>query len=410
MTAIRLAACAVVLVLSFACSPPAPQSSGPAATTKDADVVAGRISGKDVTVGEVDAWIMDKLFRNATGDLDASRLFDIRKRALEQMASERALDDKATAEKTTREALLEAEVAKRATVSDDEVNAFWEQHKQRYGKRTFEQVQPSIRRQLEAQKRQNATAAYVTELRSGLGFESLLQAPRFEISGSGPSLGPDQAPVTVVEFSDYQCPFCKNIEPVIEQVIARYPTQVRFVHRHYPLDSIHPQARGAALAAACAQDQGKFWEFHRALFANAPKLGDAELKSYAAQVDLDQAAFAACLDQKKHEELIAADVAAGDAAGVSGTPSFFVNGLVVAGARNVDQFAEVIDAELERLGVPVPPKPPAPTPTAQAPAAPPAPDAAPAAAAPAAAPAPAPAAAPAQAAPPAAPSGSPATP
>lgn len=382
----RLAA-ALVLLAASACSPPAersaPDASAPAAAGDDADELAGRFAGRDVSVGDVDDWIREKLFENATGNRNPSRLYEVRKRALEQMAVEKAMETAAAQTGKDRETLLREELEKRAVVSDDEVKAFYEQNKDRYEGRAFAQLEPTIRRQLEQQKRQKAIGEYLTSLRASTGFESLLEAPRFEIAGEGPARGPADAPITVVEFSDYQCPFCKSAEAIVAQVLERYPTQVRVEFRQFPLDNLHPQARLAAEAALCAADQGQYWKYHEALFRHAPKLEKGQLESYASQAGLDRAAFDACLAEKRHAAQVEADVAAGKAASVAGTPAFFVNGLPVSGGRSVEQFAAVIDGELERLGLPVPPPPqpaaaPAlPVPAAAAPAKP-----APAAAAP----------------------------
>lgn len=411
----RLAA-ALVLLAASACSPPA-ERSAPGAPAPEAaggeDELAGRFAGRDVTVGDVDEWIREKLFENATGNRNPSRLYEVRKRALEQMAVEQAMETAVAQTGKDRDTLLREELDKRAAVSDEEVKAFYEQNKDRYAGRDFAQLQPSIRRQLEQQARQKAVEEYLTSLRASTGFESVLEAPRFEIGGEGPARGPADAPITVVEFSDYQCPFCKSAEAVVSQVLERYPTQVRVEFRQFPLDNLHPQARLAAEAALCAADQGQYWTYHEALFRNSPKLEKAQLESYASQIGLDRAAFDACLAEKRHAAHVDADVAAGKAAGVAGTPAFYVNGLPVSGGRSLAQFAAVIDGELERLGLPVPPPPPPaaapalPAPAAAAPPkpapAPAAPAARPAPAAPAAesapAPAPAPAAAPAPKAP-----------
>jgi len=366
---------ALLPLVAFACSPPAGEPApgdSPGATpgSSEAAEPAGRFAGRDITVGDIDAWIKEKLFENATGKRNASRLFEIRKRALEQMAAEQALDTAAAKAGMDREALLREEIEKRSAVTDEEVKAFYEQHKERYADRDFAQLEPSIRRQLQQQKQQKAMEEYLGELRASSGFESVLEPPRFEIVGEGPTRGPADAPITLVEFSDYQCPYCKSAEGVVAQVLERYPTQVRLVFRHFPLDNIHPQARPAAEAAACAAEQGKFWEYHKVLFHESPKLGEAELGQYANQIGLDRAAFDACIAEKRHAAAIQADVAAGEKIGVAGTPAFYVNGLPVAGGRSLDQFATLIDGELERLGLPVPPPLPAPTAPAAGPAAP----------------------------------------
>jgi protein-disulfide isomerase len=401
----------VLASLLAACERERPESAAPAeekSATPDADVVAGRIGGKDVSVSDVDAWIMDKLFANATNDRQPSRLYEIRSRALKQMASEQGLEAEAAKQSLQREELLRRELEKRASVTPEEVKAFYEQNKQRYGQRTFEQLEAPIKRQLEQQKRQKEMEAYFESLRQSVGFEERLEPPRFKIAGDGNARGPADAPVTLVEFSDYECPFCKNAEAVVAEVLERYPTQVRFVYRHFPLDQIHKQARTAALAAECADAQGKFWEYHQALFEGAPKLAEADLKTYADAVGLDRAAFDPCLAQQQPMATIGNDIDAGDKAGVRGTPAFFVNGLPLSGGRSLADFAAVIDRELERLGQPVPPPPAAPT--AAATPTPMPPPAAPPAAAPAPAPAAPPPAAPPARAPAAPPAASPPAP
>jgi hypothetical protein len=214
----------LALAVLLACSPSGEKSAsggaGPSASP-DASKVAGKIGGREVTVGQIDDWVMDKLFSNATGNRNPTRLYELRKRALEQMAAEEALDAQAAKAHQDRETFLREEITKRANVTDDEVKAFYEAHKNRYGNRTFEQLQPILRRQLEAEKRQKAIQEYIAELRQQIGFESDLEPPRFQIAGDGPSLGPKDAPVTLVEFSDFQCPFCKATAPIVRQVLAR---------------------------------------------------------------------------------------------------------------------------------------------------------------------------------------------
>jgi len=159
-------------------------------------------------------------------------------------------------------------------------------------------------------------------------------------------MGPEDAPVTIVEFSDYQCPYCKRAEPVIKQVLERYPEQVRFVYRHFPLDRIHPQARPAAEAAACADEQGLFWEFHEQLFAPDAKFDDTALEAYAVEAGVDMDGFRSCLGERRTQALVEGDLQAGRSAGVSGTPAFFVNGIRLTGARPFDEFVELIEQEL----------------------------------------------------------------
>ena len=345
---------------ALACKQPS-STSGPSAAAPavgpGADAVAGKVEGKPLTVGELDAWIQEQLFKQATRDRNPTKTYELRSRALDQMAAERALDAAAAKAGKDRETLLKDELEKRVTLTDEDVQKFYEAHKDRYGTRTLEQVAAMIRTQLKGQKQQQAMQEYIESLRKESGFENDLKAPRYEVASGGTATGPADAPITVVEFSDFECPFCKRADPVVRQMLERYPTQVRFIYRDFPLDHIHQKARGAAEAARCAGEQGKYWEFHHLLFDKSPALTPEDLKSYAKQLGLDEAKFDQCVAQHGGKDLIEADIKAGEEAGVQGTPAFFVNGLPVAGVRSGEEIAKVIDDELAKKGLPVPPKP-----------------------------------------------------
>ncbi len=168
--------------------------------------------------------------------------------------------------------------------------------------------------------------------------------------------GPSDAPVTIVEFSDFQCPFCARVVPTLKQVEETYGGRVRLVWKHLPL-RIHKDAVGAALAAEAAGKQGRFWEFHDRLFANQDKLGADDLKQYAQELQLDLVRFEADLASADEKQRIEADVAEADTLGVAGTPGFFINGRFVGGAQPFDTFARIIDEELAKLSVAAPPRP-----------------------------------------------------
>lgn len=162
-----------------------------------------------------------------------------------------------------------------------------------------------------------------------------------------PSIGPEDAPVTIVEFSDYQCPFCARAEPTIEQVLKEYEGKVRLVYRDFPL-SFHQNAQKAAEATECADEQGKFWEYHDKLFENQDALDVNNLKQYAKDLGLDSSKFDNCLDSGKYTEEVQKDLADGQSLGVSGTPAFFINGRLVSGAQPFSAFKQVIDGELAK--------------------------------------------------------------
>ena len=168
--------------------------------------------------------------------------------------------------------------------------------------------------------------------------------------------GPDRAPVTIVEFSDFQCPFCARVVPTLEQIEDTYKGSVRIVWKHLPLP-IHKEAVGAAVAAEAAGKQGKFWEFHDMLFADQAKLGADDLKQHAQTLQLDMSRFEADLLNADEQKKIDTDVAEAKALGIMGTPGIFINGRFVAGAQPFEVFAKVIDEELEKQHLPVPAKP-----------------------------------------------------
>jgi protein-disulfide isomerase len=340
------AICMALPALVLGC--PAQKITGPDQGGAEASTPAAKVAGETLTVGELDAWIKQQLFDQATDDREPTKLYELRSRALDDLIDERLLKEEAAPLGLTPDELLQKETEKQANVSDEEVLAFYDQNKERMGDAPFEQVKPQILRHLQQQRQQAAGRDYLQALRDKASVEVYLDAPRIQVDATGPSLGPEDAPVTIVEFSDYQCPYCKRAEPVVQQLLERYPAEVRFVFRDYPLDRIHPLARGAAEAAACANQQGRFWEFHRKLFDPGAKLDPESLRQYASDLGLDLQAFQTCMEEHRFQAEIEADLAAGREAGVTGTPAFFVNGIPLKGARPLDDFVAVIEKELHR--------------------------------------------------------------
>ncbi len=161
-----------------------------------------------------------------------------------------------------------------------------------------------------------------------------------------PVLGPPDAPITIIEFSDYECPYCRSWHAqVFKRLVQEYGNQVRFVYRDFPLSSIHPEAAPAAEAANCANEQGEFWAFHDRLFSNT-ELGQEIYLQYAAEIGLDMEKFTACVESGRYSEEVQADFQYASNLGVRSTPTFFINGLPVVGAQPYDVFQEVIEKEL----------------------------------------------------------------
>lgn len=167
------------------------------------------------------------------------------------------------------------------------------------------------------------------------------------LASTGLVKGNPNAKVTMVEFSDFQCPYCGQAEPTIKQIFATYGDKVKLVYRHYPLP-FHENAFPAALASMCANEQGKFWEYHDKLFSNQEKLTATDLKTYASQLGLDMEKFNPCLESKKYKAQVDKGYADGGAAGVSGTPAFFINGRPLFGAYPFASFKTIIDEELTK--------------------------------------------------------------
>ncbi len=160
-----------------------------------------------------------------------------------------------------------------------------------------------------------------------------------------PQRGPASAPVTIVEYSDFQCPYCRNAEPTLQQIRANYGRKVRIVYMDFPL-GFHPNAMDAALAARCAGEQGQFWAYHDALLSGASGLSIPALKELAASLRLHASSFDRCLDRRKYAGAIESDIAEGRQSGVSGTPTFIIDGHPVFGARPLSEFEKIVDAGL----------------------------------------------------------------
>jgi protein-disulfide isomerase len=277
--------------------------------------------------------------------------YEVRRQALEALVAEELLRNEAARRGTTVEELMKAEVeAKAAPVTPEQVQEQYAAVKARLGQKSEEEGRKLVEQRLTEQQRGERRAGFLRELRAKGGVRILLDPPRVAVEvADAPTRGKASAPVTIVEFSDFECPFCVRARPTLKRIAEVYGDKVRIAFRDYPLP-IHPHAPKAAEAAACAADQGKFWEMHDKLFGASPKLEVADLKRYAGEVGLDSASFDACLDDGRHAASVKANIAAGSGYGVNATPAFFINGRLVSGALPFERFAEIIDDELERAG------------------------------------------------------------
>ena len=303
------------------------------------------VNGKAISSAEVEKTIAVDLAK-----LEA-QIYELKKTKLDALIDEQLLAQEASKRGITTAALLEAEVtSKSSTVTDEEVAVYYGANQTKLQK-DLNAWREQIRKFLNMQKADERRTAYLQQLRSQHKVEVFLKAPpifRAEIVTAGAyAKGPANAPIQLVEFSDFHCPFCKRVEPTIAEVLKKYDGKIRFVYKDFPLDSLHPQARAAAEAARCAGEQGKYWEFHGKVYAGAPDASAATMQAYAKDVGLDAATFETCRSSRKYQAQVQADAAEGTKLGVSGTPGFFINGRFLSGAQPLEAFSKIIDEELK---------------------------------------------------------------
>src|SRR5260370_3405252 len=246
----------------------------------------------------------------------------------------------------TTEKLLDQEVnAKIPDPSDAELEGYYVGLKV---KSPFAEVKTQLRDAYKQSKIQQARQDYLKTLRADSKVVVLLSAPRVEVAYDPARLhGNPKAPVMIVEFSDYQCPYCHHVEPTVKELRAKYGDKVSLSYRDFPLTPIHSQAMITAEASRCALEQGKFWEYHDQLFT-ASKLEKDDLIEYARNLKLDDKQFGSCLTSEKYKADIEKDEQEGRKAGVNGTTGVFINDVFLSGAQPKDAFTRVIDDELAR--------------------------------------------------------------
>lgn len=277
-----------------------------------------------------------------------SQEYDIKKRALDDLIQQKLVESAAKKKGVTTDQLLAQEVdAKVAEPSDAEVHAYYMALRDRT-KSSFSEIQPQLKQSLKQAMVQQARQDYMKRLREDANVVVQLSAPRVNVALDPARVrGNADAPVTIVEFSDYQCPYCHQVEPTIEAVLAKYGDKVKFAYRDFPLRAIHDHAEMAAEASRCALEQGKFWDYHDQLF-KVTNLDKASLVGYARDAKLDPDKFDSCLKSEKYKAQIDKDLEDGRKAGVSGTPAFFINGISTSGAQQQDAFTKIIDDELSK--------------------------------------------------------------
>jgi protein-disulfide isomerase len=303
---------------------------------------AAEIDGRVITVAELDDRIKEELFQSRAGS--PAKLYELRSDMLEQMIREQLLEAEAKRRGVPAEAVVELELKDMGPVGEEQIVAFYQQNFEKEGAPKLDEIRPQIQRYLESRR----AAEVPKKLRERAQVAVHLEAPRFDVAADGPAKGPADARITIVEFSDFQCPYCQRSLTTIDQVLAKYPADVRIVYRHLPLDRIHPHARGAAEAAACADEQGRFWDYHDKLFQNNRALAKEDLLRYAGETGLDAQRFQSCVEERRFKDKVEADLQAAREVGITGTPAFVVNGVLLSGAQPAEEFYQVIDAALAK--------------------------------------------------------------
>lgn len=308
------------------------------------DVLA-EIDGEAITAGEIEKTIGAPLSRLE------DQIYVLKRRALDALIAHKLVVKEAGRRGMSSQALLEAETRNVDAGTEQEIDAAYRQQK---GQVNADEItaKEQIRLQLYAQKIAARERAFIDQLRAQFVVVVNLKPPAvFRVAPSiegAPFKGPATAPVTIVEFQDFHCPFCRRVQPTLIQLATRYGDRVKLVYRDFPIDSLHPQARNAHEAARCANAQGRFWAYHDALYSKPPKAGLDDLKAIAKEVGVEMENFERCLNARTYRSAVQSDIDEGTRLGVIGTPAFFINGRVISGAQPFESFTRIVDEELAR--------------------------------------------------------------
>ncbi len=276
--------------------------------------------------------------------------YEVKSKALENLVNQKLLEAEAKKKGVTAEKLLQHELDTKIPESmEAELQALYIVQREQI-KKSFNEVRPQLQQLLRQARLQQAREDYYKRLREQNAVSILLKKPKIEVAYDPARLrGHPKAPVVIVEFSDFQCPYCRSVEPTLKNLLAKYEGRVSLAYRDLPLRDIHPQAQLAAEASRCAGEQGKYWGYHDLLFENQNKLGREGLIEQARNLKLDERQFDSCLSTGKYKAQIEEDRQLGLRVGLNGTPGFIINGNLLSGNQPQDSFEKIIQAELAAL-------------------------------------------------------------
>jgi protein-disulfide isomerase len=325
-----------------------PPAAGNAKTDAEFPEVLATIGDQRITMADVRTRVGDELDQNETKfRVTQHKLVE---NTVRDIVSERMLAAEAKKQGKTVDQLLAAEVGGSLEPGEVEIATWYNENQARGGGRALDVISPEIGNYLRKTRRVDAIEKREIRLTAAQKVDVKLQPFRLAFDNSAAAArGPESSPVTLVEFSDFECPFCGRFFPTLKRIEEQYGDRIRIVYRQYPLTSIHQNAFKAAEASLCAKDQGKFWEMHDMLFTEQTQLSVRDLKVKANRLGLDQKKFDDCLDTGRFAAQVQADVHEGDRVGVNGTPALFVNGISIdGGAVPFETVQKAIDKELKR--------------------------------------------------------------
>jgi protein-disulfide isomerase len=315
--------------------------NGPAWADCNADQVIAKVGNQTLTEGQLQAGAAGKLLNQQYSYYLAEQ------GALDQLIDQMLLTQAAQREHVSVPQLLEEHLKDKVKEpSEDALHAFYEGMETQ---QPYSELRPQILQHLRQLRAQRARDAYIDQLKAQTTIVTMLAPPSAMVAlGKAPIRGPQNAPVTLVEFADYECPYCRQINPELQKLERQYHGQLRLAYKDLPLP-MHPHAEKAAEAARCAGQQGKFWPYHDRLFTD-PNLDVPHLKQLAGSLGLDSKRFDQCLDSGSQAAMVSADASQGKALGLSGTPSFFINGHFISGAVSYDVLSSLVAQQLANSG------------------------------------------------------------
>jgi protein-disulfide isomerase len=307
------------------------------------DIIAVINSTRVIRETEIDESIGSQLYNLQ------ERIYNLRKKALEDLVLQILLKEEAEKRGATEEELRKQLMPLKVDVKQSEVDKAYTDILSTLDNMNKDEAKQRIRLELESRRKLETYKVAVSEIMSRAKVETFLSEPIppvFRINAEGPTRGPRDAPVTVVEFSDFQCPYCKQAAGSVKTLIESYGSRVKWVFKQMPLP-IHADAFKAAQASICANEQGKFWEYHDILFSSG-ELSTEALTKHATGLGLRVDQFNTCLNSETSASIVRRDMQEATQSDVQGTPTYFVNGRIIRGIKSIDDFKKVIDQALQQ--------------------------------------------------------------